>query len=161
VLTATRKDGEIQLDFPATVPTEAPPPDGLLDALGTSAEFTGRSKFDALVVVGNEQTVRSLQPDFRRLKQVQVRGVIVTGPSDDARFDFVSRFFAPTCGIDEDPVTGSAHCALGPYWAQRLGKAELTAYQASRRGGIVRVAVRGDRVHLRGQAVTILRGELV
>jgi predicted PhzF superfamily epimerase YddE/YHI9 len=90
-----------------------------------------------------------------------VRGVIVTGRAEDSRWDFVSRFFAPGAGIDEDPVTGSAHCALGPFWAERLGKDQLVGYQASARGGVVRVRVAGDRVHLGGQAVTVLRGELV
>jgi predicted PhzF superfamily epimerase YddE/YHI9 len=101
-----------------------------------------------------------MQPDHAVLRRVQVRGVIVTSRASTSGFDFISRFFAPGSGIDEDPVTGSAHCALGPYWAQRLGKRELMAYQASTRGGAVRVTVNGDRVGLGGRAVTVLRGEL-
>lgn len=105
--------------------------------------------------------VRSLRPDFRRLSDVTTRGVIVTAVADDSKSDFVSRFFAPRVGIDEDPVTGSAHCCLGPLWAGRLGRTDLMGYQASRRGGFVGVRVLGDRVELRGRAVTVLRGELV
>jgi predicted PhzF superfamily epimerase YddE/YHI9 len=96
-----------------------------------------------------------------RLKQINARGVIVTARSDEPRYDFISRFFAPQSGVDEDPVTGSAHCALAPYWAGKLGKTDLLAYQASPRGGVVRVSVRGERVLLSGQAVTVLRGELI
>jgi PhzF family phenazine biosynthesis protein len=140
------------------VPTE--PPVGLFDALGISATIVGKARFDYLVLVESENDLRSLAPDFRRLAQVETRGVIVTARSDDSRFDFVSRFFAPAAGIDEDPVTGSAHCCLGPFWAERLGRSELTGFQASARGGIVRVRVAGDRVMLGGQAVTIWRGEL-
>jgi predicted PhzF superfamily epimerase YddE/YHI9 len=101
-----------------------------------------------------------LAPDFSRLRAVEARGVIVTAPGS-GEFDFVSRFFAPGSGIDEDPVTGSAHCGLGPWWAPKLGKSTFTAYQASRRGGVVRVEVVADRVLLGGQAVTTLRGEIL
>ena len=104
--------------------------------------------------------MRAANPDHGALKKIPVRGVIVTAPATTAGFDFVSRFFAPGSGIDEDPVTGSAHCALGPYWAARMGKREFTAYQASARGGVVRVRVEGDRVLLGGQAVTVLRAEM-
>src|SRR6185295_16739594 len=102
-------------------------------------------RFDYLVLVESEPILRSLQPDFRKLIQLKTRGIIVTARSEDPRFDFVSRFFAPAAGIDEDPVTGSAHCALGPFWAQRLGKTDLTGFQASPRGGIVRVRTQGER----------------
>ncbi len=160
VLTASRAGQLIELDFPATPAETAEPPAGLLDALGARPSFVGKSKFDKFVVVESEQVVCNMQPDFRRLREISMRGVIVTSLSNDPRFDFVSRFFAPGAGIDEDPVTGSAHCVLGPYWSERLGKSELTAYQASRRGGVVRVRIAGDRVKLGGQAVTVLRGEL-
>ena len=150
----------IELDFPATVTDAAEPPAHLLDALGTAAKFVGRNKFDYLVELDAEQTVRAMQPDFAALRKLPVRGVIVTARSAAPEFDFISRFFAPGSGIDEDPVTGSAHCALGPYWSRQLGKKAFTAYQASARGGVVRVRVNGDRVILGGQAVTVLHGEL-
>jgi predicted PhzF superfamily epimerase YddE/YHI9 len=101
-----------------------------------------------------------MRPDFARLRAIPVRGVIVTCTSDDQRFDFLSRFFGPAVGIDEDPVTGSAHCCLGPFWSERLGKTEMTAFQASARGGTVHVRVADDRIVLGGNAVTVLRGEL-
>ena len=121
----------------------------------------GRNRLDYLVEVEGESAVRALRPDLTRLASLPVRGVMVTSAADDSRYDFVSRFFAPGSGILEDPVTGSAHCALGPYWMPRLGKEQLLGYQASARGGTVRVRVAGDRVRLGGQAVTVLRGELV
>jgi PhzF family phenazine biosynthesis protein len=122
--------------------------------------YIGRNVYDYLIEVESEAIVRNINPDFARLKKVEARGVIVTAAASSRGFDFVSRFFAPAVGIDEDPVTGSAHCCLGPYWSAKLGKKELTAYQASSRGGIVRVRLAGDRVLLGGRAVTILRGEL-
>ncbi len=122
--------------------------------------YVGRNKFDYLVEVSSEEVLRSLVPDHARLRTIPVRGVIVTSRSSNADFDFVSRFFAPGSGVDEDPVTGSAHCCLTPYWSSRLGKSEMVAFQASRRGGVVRVRLDGDRVKLGGQAVTVLRGEL-
>ena len=124
------------------------------------AQFVARNQFDYLVEVESEETLRAMTPDFTALRKVPVRGVIVTARPSSTEFDFVSRFFAPAAGVDEDPVTGSAHCALGPYWAERLGKSEFTAYQASARGGVVRVRLSGDRVIIAGQAVTVLRGEL-
>ncbi len=161
ILTCTQDEGFIQLDFPATPAHEAEPPTGLLDALGVLPLFAGRSKFDICIVVESEQVVRSLKPDFARLREISMRGVMVTSTSNDPQFDFVSRYFAPAAGIDEDPVTGSAHCCLGPLWHERLGKTEMTAFQASARGGIVRVRMNGDRVILGGRAVTVLKGELV
>jgi PhzF family phenazine biosynthesis protein len=161
VLTASARPGEIQLDFPATPPEPAEAPPGLLEALATEARWVGRSRFDYLVEVGSEQAVRALQPDLQRLRTVEARGVIVTAAGDPGTgFDFVSRFFAPAAGVDEDPVTGSAHCCLAPFWSERLDKADLLAYQASRRGGVVRTSLAADRVVLGGQAVTVLRGEL-
>jgi predicted PhzF superfamily epimerase YddE/YHI9 len=133
----------------------------LNDALGIIPEYIGESQFDYLVVVDSEKTVRNLKPDFGLLKRLSTRGIMVTSSADSPEYDFVSRFFAPRAGIDEDPVTGSAHCCLGPFWSKRLGKNEFTAYQASERGGIVRGRVIGERVQLGGKSVTILKGELV
>ena len=161
VLTARRRGGWIDMDFPAepAQPAEAPP--ALIEALRVRPKFIGRNRMDYLVQVASESYVRAMDPDMRLLKDVTGRGVIVTSPSDEGDFDFVSRFFAPAAGIDEDPVTGSAHCCLGPYWAAKLGKTSMFAFQASKRGGTVGVEVKGDRVVLRGQAVTVVRGELL
>ncbi len=153
--------GWITLDFPAVPADPVDPPPELLPALGLEeALFIGRSRFDLLIDVSSPAIVRSLDPDFRALSRLDCRGVIVTSRGEES-FDFISRFFAPASGIDEDPVTGSAHCTLGPYWAGKLGKEELLAHQASPRGGVIRVQTAGDRVRLSGQAVTVLRGELV
>jgi PhzF family phenazine biosynthesis protein len=159
-LTATLDDDLISLDFPALegAPVEAPA--GLGDALGVTPVALSRARFDLLVQLTSAEGVRSLAPDFRALGAVDSRGVIVTAPGDDGEFDFVSRVFAPRYGIDEDPVTGSAHCQLAPYWGEILGKSEMLAYQASPRGGVVRVAVRGDRVELGGRAITVMEGRL-
>ncbi len=162
LLTADQRGEWIELDFPAKVAVPSEAPAELLPALGVAAaKFVGRNAFDYLVEADSEETVRALSPDHTTLRKVPVRGVIVTARSSNHEFDFVSRFFAPGSGIDEDPVTGSAHTALGPYWAGILGKSELMAFQASARGGVVRVQVRGDRVLLGGQAVTVMTGELV
>ncbi|MDZ7265771.1 MAG: PhzF family phenazine biosynthesis protein [candidate division KSB1 bacterium] len=160
-LTAVRQGEWIQLDFPATVATPAEAPAGLLEALGLIPRFIGRSKFDYLIEVEKEEQVRQLQPDFHRLRQIPVRGVMVTSRAQGSDCDFVSRFFAPGSGIDEDPVTGSAHCCLGPFWSERLNKRDLIARQVSARGGRLLVGVRGERVLLSGQAITVLRGELL
>ncbi len=161
LLKATRKQAWIELDFPVKPPTECSPPPGLLEALGTSAKYVGHNRFDVLVEVESENELRRLAPDFTRLSGLELRGVIVTSRSSTPNYDFVSRFFAPRAGINEDPVTGSAHCCLGPYWQRRLGKSDFTAFQASARGGVIHVRVAGDRTYLGGQAVTVLRGELV
>jgi PhzF family phenazine biosynthesis protein len=160
VLLADRRGEWIELDFPATIAAPAEPPAYLLEALGVPARFVGKTRFDYFVAIDTEEQVRGLQPNFSALRGLGVRGVIVTARSSSAEFDFVSRFFAPGAGIDEDPVTGSAHCALAPYWSEQLGKKEMTGFQASARGGVVRVRLQGDRVILGGQAVTALRGEL-
>ena len=159
-LSAVFRDGWIEMDFPAEPDEAAPAPEGLTDALGAEPTYVGRNRFDYLVEVDNEATVRRLAPDFRRLGQIEARGVIVTARAETEGFDFVSRFFGPRAGVDEDPVTGSAHCCLGPYWQRRLGRDAFTAWQASERGGLVKVEVRGERVALSGQAVTVLRGKL-
>ncbi len=164
LLTATLKGDWIELNFPVTPESPSEAPAGLLESLGvTQPKYVGRDKFDYLVEVGSEDEVRAVQPDYVRLRQIPVRGVIVTSRATDGgggKYDFVSRFFAPGSGVDEDPVTGSAHCCLTPYWAAKLGKSEMVAYQASPRGGMLRVALDGDRVRLAGRAVTILRGRL-
>ena len=160
-LTARKLDDWIELNFPATPAVTANAPDGLANALGASPKYVGRSRFDYLIELETEALVRDLRPDFGRLRQLPVRGVIVTSPATTPGWDFVSRFFAPASGIDEDPVTGSAHCCLAPFWSARLGKTTLVARQVSARGGTLRVALDGDRVRLAGQAVTVLRGELV
>jgi PhzF family phenazine biosynthesis protein len=164
VLTASSDGDLIELDFPATPPAAVQPGAGQIAeigaALGAEPLHVARSDFDLLVVVGSAETVRRVKPDFRRLGEITARGVIVTSASDDPRFDFLSRFFAPGVGVDEDPVTGSAHCCLGPYWGERLGKTVMTAFQASPRGGVVHVRLADQRVVLGGSAVTVFRGEL-
>ena len=162
LLTADRRGEWIELDFPAKIATAAEAPEDLLTALRiTQARFVGKNVFDYLVEVETETVVRAMAPDHTLLRKIPVRGVIVTAASSSPEFDFISRFFAPGSGVDEDPVTGSSHTALGPYWASILGKTEFTAYQASARGGVVKVRVMGDRVKLSGQAVTVMTGELV
>ena len=161
LLTAVRKGNAIELDFPATPDEPEAMPAGLAEALGATPTYFGRSRFDCVVEVASEDIVRSLRPDFARVKALPARGLMVTSRASTPGFDFVSRFFGPAVGIDEDPVTGSAHCCLGPYWSKRLHKTELVAYQASARGGVVGVSVRGDRVRLTGRAVTVLVADLV
>ncbi|MFW5995797.1 MAG: PhzF family phenazine biosynthesis protein [Halanaerobiaceae bacterium] len=161
-LTASRREGGwIELDFPLEQEEESEPPEILLEALGIEPEYVGRNRFDYLLEVESEETVRNLEPDFNLLKKVDTRGVIVTASSRKEEYDFVSRFFVPGIGVDEDPVTGSSHCCLGPYWKKKLGKSELNAVQLSERGGELRVKVLDNgRIKLLGQAVTVLKGEL-
>jgi PhzF family phenazine biosynthesis protein len=160
LLTADRlDDGRIELDFPAIATVDVEAPGRLLEALGGTATYVGKTRFDYLVELPSETAVRGTSPDFPALKRLGVRGIIVTAKAD-ATYDFVSRFFAPGVGIDEDPVTGSAHCALAPYWSTKLGKLEMTGFQASARGGTVYVRLAGDRIKLAGGAVTVIRGEL-
>jgi len=161
LLTAQQSGEWIEMDFPAVGYEPIPAPSGLAEALGAPLQYVGHSRFDYLVELPSEEAVRRLQPEHTALRKIDVRGVIVTSRSDQPEYDFVSRFFAPGSGIDEDPVTGSAHCCLAPYWHRRLGKSEFVADQASARGGIVRARLQGDRVILGGQAVTVLRGELL
>jgi predicted PhzF superfamily epimerase YddE/YHI9 len=161
LLVATRAGEWIELDFPATPAAPASPPPGLLEALGATSAWVGFSRFDYLVLLRDEAQVRDLEPDHRALRRLGVRGVIVTARATTPGYDFVSRFFAAGVDIDEDPVTGSAHCTLGPFWRERLGRDELTGYQVSARGGVVKVRVMGERVRLGGQAVTVARGELL
>ncbi|MFK7736418.1 MAG: PhzF family phenazine biosynthesis protein [Pirellulaceae bacterium] len=170
LLKATRDSQNIRLDFPLTPVTQSDPSAEssaessaeLLAALGVKPHpaFFGHSRFDAMVVLESEADVRALRPDFARLRAIDIRGIIATARSDSDDFDFVSRFFAPGAGIEEDPVTGSAHCCLAGYWAEQLNKTAMVGFQASERGGIVGVEVHGDRVHLKGQAITIVRGQV-
>jgi len=168
LIARTCHDGTITLDFPAAFPAQTPVPDGLAQALGAHPGATYRTGVlgDLLTVVGDEATVRGLRPDFTALnclnQQNGIRGIIVTAPAADrdSGYDFVSRYFAPASGIPEDPVTGSAHTALAPYWSRRLGRDSLTGLQTSARTGLVGTTVHGDRVHLTGRAVTILDGTL-
>jgi PhzF family phenazine biosynthesis protein len=164
-LSATRGSHGIELDFPReAVVSEVTSPAELAileAAIPAPIRFAGRNRFDLLVELGDEETLKNLRPDIRKVGELDCRGVIVTSSSEDPAFDFASRFFAPRVGVDEDPVCGSAHCCLGPYWAEKLGKTELTGHPRSCRGGRVGVRVEGARVVLIGQAVTVLRGELV
>jgi len=161
LLTAKKVGEEIELNFPSTPPNEISEPPELMEALGVTPDFVGKSRFDYLVRVGGEAEVRGATPDFLRLNGLGERGVMLTSESETEEFDFISRYFAPGAGIDEDPVTGSAHCCLGPYWGEVLGKDEMIAYQASARGGVVRVRVETERVYLGGKAVTVMGGELM
>jgi PhzF family phenazine biosynthesis protein len=162
-LTAENRGDDIELDFPANRIAEVEPPAGLLEAFdGVVPRFVGKSRFDYLLELADEEAVRAAAPDHARLRKLPVRGVMITARgAGDGGFDFVSRFFAPGSGVEEDPVTGSAHCALGPYWEEHLGKSRFRAYQASARGGVLRVEVAGERVKLGGRAVTVLRAELL
>jgi PhzF family phenazine biosynthesis protein len=161
ILTAVNNDSAIELDFPACPSIQEPVPAALVSALGATACGGGRNGTDWLVEVASDKIVRGLAPNMANLAALPVRGVIVTARSADPRFDFVSRFFAPASGVPEDPVTGSAHCCLAPYWASKIGKQKMLGYQASARGGEVSVTLVGDRVMLGGKAVTVLRGELL
>jgi len=161
VLSARRVGSWIEMDFPSQPIEPLPPPPELAEALGVPILEAGSNAFDLLAEVESEQVLRNLEPDLRRLARLPVRGVMVTAQAATPGYDFVSRFFAPKAGVAEDPVTGSAHCALGPFWGPRLGKTELVAFQASARGGVVRVRLAGPRVILAGQAVTVLRAELL
>lgn len=160
LLTASQAGDWMELDFPVKVATPAEPPAGLIEALGAQPKYIGKNLFDYLVEV-EEFELLAMAPNYGLLRTIPVRGVIVTSRSSDPAYDFLSRFFAPGSGIDEDPVTGSAHTALTPYWAEKLGKTAMTARQASSRGGVVKVTLKGDRVLLGGQAVTTLRGQLL
>ena len=159
-LTAAPSGRVIELDFPSRPPSEVEAPAGLVDALGVTPSWIGRDLDDYIVLLADEAAVIACDPDFGALRAVETRGVIITAPAAGDQVDFVSRFFAPRFGVDEDPVTGSAHCCLTPFWASRLEKSVLTARQLSRRGGELEVEHAGDRVKLRGTCVTTLRGNL-
>ncbi|MHA6484795.1 PhzF family phenazine biosynthesis protein [Paenibacillus sp. strain BS8-2] len=162
----SNSDGSITMDFPAEPPEPAQAPQELLEGLGLIPRYVGRNRMDFIVEVDHEDTVRTLRPDFSMLSRLDARGVVVTSRStmgymvEGDPIHFVSRAFYPAIGVNEDPVTGSAHCALAPYWGQRMRRTELTAYQASERGGVVGMQLQGERVLLSGHAVTVLQGEL-
>jgi PhzF family phenazine biosynthesis protein len=160
ILKISARGKQFELDFPATPATPAAPPAGLIESLGAAPIFAGQSKFDFLLELESEAALRALAPDFKSLAAVGCRGVIATAKSSAPEFDFVSRFFAPAVGIDEDPVTGSAHCCLATYWTAKLNKTKMVGFQASARGGVVHVELRGDRVLLGGEAVIVAEGEL-
>lgn len=153
--------GWIEMDFPIQPVESADVPFALAEALDTMPVFAGHAGPNWLVEVVSDLTVRELRPNFRSLAELPVQGIIVTARAESASFDFISRYFAPSTGLNEDPVTGSAHCALAPYWCAKFGKNDLVGFQASARGGVVRVGVRDERVLLGGQAVTTSRVELI
>ena len=157
-LTAAMNGDMIELDFPSEPAADAEAPPALTESLGVTPVYVGRNRFDYLVEVGTAEEVRAVKPDFALLGTIPVRGVMVTSASDLPEYDFVCRFFGPASGINEDPATGSACCCLGPYWEKKLGKSEFLAYQASGRGGVIGVRVKGERVVLRGRAVTVFKG---
>lgn len=159
-LTCLKSRGRIELDFPAEPPRAVAPLPELAMALGAEPLYLGRNRFDVLAEFASEEAVAQLRPDFTRLEAIPARGIIATARSSDPRFDFVSRFFAPAVGVNEDPVCGSAHCCLGPFWSTKLNKADLVGHQISARGGIVGVRVLEQRVVLSGVAVTVLVGRL-
>ncbi|MFO0946121.1 MAG: PhzF family phenazine biosynthesis protein [Planctomycetota bacterium] len=161
LLTCTYRDGWIEMDFPAEPVAASAVPGGLFESLGIVSGFVGKNRMDYLVALDADEEVRRLSPDFAGLGKIDARGIIVTARSSTQPYDFISRFFAPRLGVNEDHVCGSAHCALGPFWQARLDKNRLLAYQASRRGGIVRVGVEQNRVRLGGQAVTVVEGALI
>lgn len=161
ILTARKLENWIELNFPIQPPEVIAAPEGILTALGIHPVYCGKNGNKYLFEVEGEETVRSLQPDFSRIKNLTKDDIIVTSRAETPGFDFVSRFFAPGIGVDEDPVTGSAHCLLAPYWQSRLGKTAFTAYQASARGGVLRVRMTGDRTFISGQAVTVFKAELI
>jgi predicted PhzF superfamily epimerase YddE/YHI9 len=160
VLTAAQEGDRIALDFPVQAAEPVPEPEGLALALGADVVRVGRNRMDLLAELADEDTVATLAPDLARLAAYPVRGTIVTARARTAGVDFVSRFFAPQPGVDEDPVTGSAHCALAPWWSERLGRTAMTGKQLSPRGGTVGVRLAGTRVALLGTAITVLEGTL-
>lgn len=161
MLSCIQTHGMIELDFPATPATQIPVSEGLKRALKAPIVQAATSRFYQMAVLETAADVRQCQPDYQAMLELQTLGVIITAASDDSRFDIMSRFFAPAMGVNEDPVCGSAHCVLAPFWAPRLGTNEIRAYQASARSGILHLTLRGDRIGLRGHAVTVWRGELL
>ncbi|MCJ7623395.1 MAG: PhzF family phenazine biosynthesis protein [Anaerolineaceae bacterium] len=161
LLSASQNKDWIELNFPFAEVRAASAPEGLIESLAIEPLFTGNDGTDYLLEVENEAIVRALQPDFNLLKNVETRCVIVTSRASSGEYDFVSRVFAPQTGVNEDPVTGSAHCALTAYWHKELKKSTFYAYQASGRGGELRLRLEGERVIISGQAVTVLHGVLL
>lgn len=157
---ANHNEGEIQLNFPSYQSKQVEAPQELSDALNIPLTLVEKNQLGYLVELDDEAMVRSIRPDFELLNSLAVTGIIVTSKSNSSSFDFISRYFAPSIGINEDQVTGSAHCALGPYWSKRLEKNPVVGYQASQRGGAIKVKVDGERVQLISHAVTIFKGNL-
>lgn len=157
-LRVTRDNADLCMDFPVSRPMLCTPPQHLIDGIGMRPAETLVAD-DYIAVLEDEAAVRAIQPDFAPLERLDLRGVIVKGPGNE--IDFVSRFFAPKYGIPENPVTGSAHCALTAYWAGRFGRDQLTAAQVSARGGTIRCELQGERVMLAGQAVTVMEADLL
>jgi len=155
-----KKGSWIEMDFPSEPEMETDPPKYLLESLGVEPLYIGKNRFDYLIEVKGESILENIDPDFNILSKVDTRGVIVTCRSDSKKYDFCSRFFAPSVGINEDPVTGSAHCCLALYWNKKMGKDEFSARQASSRGGEIRINLRNDRVILAGQAITVFEAVL-
>lgn len=163
-LTASKNKDEITLNFPS-IPTSisesTPDLEKALGAVPVSVHNCGKSEYNFLVELESESQIRNLKPDFNLMAKLPKFGVIITAKSDNIDYDFVSRYFAPAKGINEDPVTGSAHCSLAPYWSKKLGKTEMKAFQASKRGGSMIVRIENDRVFLTGKAVTITEGKFL
>ena len=151
ILTARRKNDLIEMDFPSEEPWEVKMPEDLLMATSSAPLYVGRNRFDYIALYESEETIRSAVPKLGHVRKLDSRGLIITSVSSSHRYDFVSRFFAPNAGIEEDPVTGSAHCCLCPFWSRRLGKKELTGYQASERGGLVHTRLLEKRSLLVGE----------
>jgi len=160
-LICQNNNGLIAMDFPKEAPEESAVPEEVHKGLGVKLLYTGKNRMDYLVEVESEEVLKNLEPDFNLLKRLDSRGVIVTAHSDNPDFDFVSRFFAPALLIDEDPVTGSAHCCLAPYWAKKLNKTEFKAMQVSKRQGVLQVKLKGNRVIISGNAVTVFEGRIL
>ena len=159
-LTAKKKGDLIEMNFPSDLPVEIEVNKKITEALNIKSVYFGKGKFDYIIEISSEDELLKINPNFSALKELTERGVIVTAKSSSPKYDFISRFFAPAAGINEDPVTGSAHCCVGPYWGNKLNKNKLIGYQASKRGGIVSVELKDDRVVLGGNAVTVLEAEL-
>ncbi|WP_239614591.1 PhzF family phenazine biosynthesis protein [Cohnella mopanensis] len=161
LLTATKGEDGINLLFPLEIEQECEVPEKLVEALGIPCTYVGRNRFDYLVEVDNEELVRRLKPNYHLLQSIETRGILVTSKSDRPGIDFVSRCFFPAIGVNEDPVTGSAHCCLGPYWQAKLNKSEMVAQQLSTRQGTLKLKIVEDRIIMTGQAVTTLKGRLI
>jgi PhzF family phenazine biosynthesis protein len=159
LLTASKYDSWIQLNFPAEPVNESECPSELIEALKIDPVYVGRNRFDYFIEIASEDVIKNLSPNFSMLGMIKTRGINITSKSKD--FDFISRCFFPALGVNEDPVTGSAHCGLAPYWSKKLNKTEMYAYQASARGGKLKIELQKDRVLIAGQAVTVMKNELL
>ncbi|NQX58340.1 PhzF family phenazine biosynthesis protein [Paenibacillus qinlingensis] len=158
LLTAFKHDSWIQLNFPSEPVLACEYPSELIDALQIHPLFVGRNRFDYFIEVESEDIIKRLSPNFSLLQTIQTRGINVTSRSQE--YDFVSRCFFPAVGVNEDPVTGSSHCGLAPYWGKKLNKTDMYAYQASARGGLLQIRLDENRVLMSGQAVTVMKSEL-